>query len=215
MLTRRLEEIARRIPDDTVVADVGTDHGLLALSIAERVKCVYATDVSAASLQKLEGKLRENPISNIVPIVTDGLRGLDEEKIDVVVIAGMGAVTMEGILARAKLPNLKKLILCPHVGVEKLRPALGALGYRIADETMVEEDGKFYVILEAVRGEETFTRREAFYGKILPREKSAVFLRYLDEQKRIFRHVLEENLPPLRRMEVEERLAWIEEMEGL
>lgn len=214
MLKARLGEIARRIPDGAILADVGTDHGLLALAVADRVRRVYATDVSAASLRKLELALTENPVENIVPVVTDGLTGLEEAPIDTVVIAGMGAVTIEGILAAATLPHLKKLILSPHVGVEKLRPALGRMGYRIADETMIEEDGKFYPILEVVRGTETFTEREAHYGKILPREKSAVFLRFLEEEKRMFERVLEAELPEARRAEVLLRLAWIEEMEG-
>ena len=214
MLKARLGEIARRIPDGAMVADVGTDHGLLALAVADRVKCVYATDVSADSLAKLEAALAENPVPNIVPVVTDGLTGLEEEPIDTVVIAGMGAVTIEGILAAATLPHLKKLILCPHVGVEKLRPALGRMGYRIADETIIEEDGKFYPILEVVRGTETFTEREALYGKFLPREKSAVFLRFLAQEKRMFENVLEADLPDARRAEVHRRLTWIEEMEA-
>lgn len=213
MLKVRLGEIARRIPDGATVADVGTDHGLLALAVADRVKRVYATDVSADSLAKLKAALAENPVPNIVPVVTDGLTGLEEEPIDTVVIAGMGAVTIEGILAAATLPYLEKLILCPHVGVEKLRPALGRMGYRIADETMIEEDGKFYPILEVVRGTETFTEREALYGKFLPREKSAVFLRFLAQEKRMFEQVLEADLPAARRAEVIKRLTWIEEME--
>lgn len=212
MLTDRLQEIARRIPDDTIVADVGTDHGFLALAIADRVKCVYATDISNASLNKLRAALIEDPNENIVPVVTDGLRGLDEKILDVVVIAGMGAVTIEKILSHATLPNIKKLLLCPHVGAEKLRPALAQMGYRIVDETMIEEEGKFYPILELVRGTERYTKREALYGKLLPKQKGEVFLRFLAHEKKILESVLDANLPDKRRKEILERVHLIEEM---
>ena len=100
-----------------VIADIGTDHGLLAIGLAltGHFKKVIGVDVSREALQNgalalLEDvtekqKLEQHPGSNLILHdrldfrVGDGLRGLrNDEIVNVVCIAGMGARTMTKIL---------------------------------------------------------------------------------------------------------------------
>ena len=170
-MDRRLEHIYRMIPEQKVIADIGTDHGNLVLALAERGKGerLIATDISAKSLSKLEQQIIDHPqAGKIETVVTDGLKGLENKDIRVVVIAGMGGVLMGRILEdAAKLKQLNYLVLSPNTGSEKLRPKLSQLGFRIVEEDFLEDEGIFYPIILATWGEEQFNGfGECQFGKI-------------------------------------------------
>lgn len=132
-----------------VVADIGTDHGILAFKILTQNKAVrvIATDVSAPSLQKAEKLKQEyNLHEEFKCVVGDGLKPLEDEKeLDVVVVAGMGGNEIVKIL-NEQPKNLKvdRYIFQPMQDVEILRAFLFRSGYNILVDEMVKDRGKFY-----------------------------------------------------------------------
>ncbi len=72
-------------------------------------------------------------------------------------IAGMGGDLMGQILSAEpeKVRLFETLILSPQSDQNAFRHMLGKSGYSILKEKLVEEDGKYYFILQAARGEDT------------------------------------------------------------
>lgn len=96
------------------VADIGTDHGWLALELAKQFQQVVGIDKSEQALQ--DGALaRDTASHNIDFRVGNGLQGLRLGESDVVCIAGMGVHTMCEILNPPQLETLdtRHLILQP------------------------------------------------------------------------------------------------------
>ena len=127
---KRLEKILSLLNDKVgVVADIGTDHGILAFKILTELKAdkVIATDISEPSLDKArELKDRYGFGNKFLCIAGDGLKPLkDENKIDIVVIAGMGGNEIVKILNEKPL-NLKidSFIFQPMQDAEILRQFL-------------------------------------------------------------------------------------------
>ena len=93
MISKRLKLICDFVEKDSIVADIGTDHGLIPLYLSKNniSKKVIATDISKNSLSKLENILESNSFINCIDIrVSDGLNGLNEFEVDTIIISGMG-----------------------------------------------------------------------------------------------------------------------------
>jgi tRNA (adenine22-N1)-methyltransferase len=72
---------------------------------------------------------------------------------DSAVIAGMGGDLMEQILMRGedRLFRLSELVLSPQSHWEKVRRFLHSHGFAIEKEALIKEDGKYYIVIKAVR----------------------------------------------------------------
>ena len=160
-LSYRLQKIAQLVGTAEVLIDVGTDHGLLPVYLAEkgRVQRVYATDIAPEPLRRAKSLIEKTDTGDkIIPVLTDGLRGLEHTAPEVIVIAGMGGETIRKILSEAPWTKAHvRLILEPQSRPEELRRWLVHNGYDIFSETLVEEAGKLYPIL-SVRGGKTHGR---------------------------------------------------------
>ena len=88
--------------------------------------------------------------------VADGLAAVRPEQVDTVVCAGMGADSIIEILAAAdwiRNPAIH-LILQPQTSGQALRGWLADEGFAMTRETLLEENGYLYTVLEAVWGGE-------------------------------------------------------------
>lgn len=93
-LSERLKLVASFVPQDSRIADIGTDHGFVPICLAKegRIKSALAMDVRTGPLERAEAHIKEAGISDI-PISTrlsDGLKELKPQEADTVIIAGMG-----------------------------------------------------------------------------------------------------------------------------
>lgn len=156
-LSPRLLKIACLVPDDAVVADIGTDHALLPAYLVVTGKCprAIATEVKPGPLEAARETVREFGVAKQVDLrLGYGLTVLEPHEADAVVIAGVGSRTIVEILERS--PSLRatvrRLVLQPMSGAGALRRWLLAHGYRLADEDLVREDGRFYEALAAEPG---------------------------------------------------------------
>jgi tRNA (adenine22-N1)-methyltransferase len=182
-LSRRLKRIETFIPPGSRVADIGSDHGYLAMDLmVNRLAAhVVATDKNPGPVKKLKRNIARRKLTGAVEVLqTDGMRHLDPS-VDVVIIAGMGGLLIRDILFESLSAALEvgKLILQPMSQSDKLRRFLLDHGFMICEEAVVFEDERFYEILVAARGSQRFEDPLDF-------EISPVLIRNLDEDGRLF-----------------------------
>lgn len=138
--------------------EVGCDHGLISCGLAERedIKKILATDISEASISKLRNFLREEELSGenlysekISCLVNDGLKGMDYDRCDLIVIAGMGGRLIQRIM-EGNIELLEKtgqILVSPQSELSMFRTFLISLEWDISEE-MVYDSGHFYTIFD-------------------------------------------------------------------
>lgn len=156
-LDKRLQKLAMLVPANSIVADIGTDHGYVPKYLIDNdiAKLVIATDISEGSLSKTTSYVEEENLSeSILPRLGSGLDPLKPFEVDTVIIAGMGGILISEILKanRKKAETFLRFILQPMVGSNELRRYLIEDGFKIVDEELVREDGRYYEIIVAENG---------------------------------------------------------------
>lgn len=171
------------------LADVGTDHGFLPLYLLEqgRIPSGLAMDVNKGPLERAIEHIREKGCQQYIEArLSDGLKNLQPGEADTIVIAGMGGGLIVRILTseRRKLEGVKELILQPQSEQHLVRKCLSEIGFTIADEEMLEEDGKYYVVIRGVPADvqECFSDLEHMYGPVLLRKKHPVLREWLEQE---------------------------------
>ena len=192
-LDPRLSAIAGMLGSCVCCADIGSDHGRLGAFLLQNHRCsrVCLTDVSAPSLEKARRLIALTGLGEKAAFyVGDGAQALGE-RVDAAVIAGMGGETIAGILERAEgRLDGARLILQPNVAAPQLRRRMNACGWRIAQEALVRDGRRIYLILAAVQGEQSLGERECTVGPVLLRERPPLLKDYAQFRLRVARKAL-------------------------
>ena len=156
-LTGRLGAVTSMIPQGAVIADIGTDHGYVPVSLCSEGICprAIAADIVPGPLEAAKAHVRAAGLADRIDCrLGDGLTCLAPGEADGAVICGMGGPLMAGILAAS--PEVWKkmdfLVLQPQSDAEVVRRFLYEQGWHIDDERLVVDDGRLYEILRAVPG---------------------------------------------------------------
>lgn len=179
-ISKRLETIASLIPSNSKIIDVGCDHALLDiyLSLEKNCECI-ASDVNENALDQAKYNISRFHVKNVTTILTDGLEGIPLFSTDIIVISGMGTATIRRILENRELSN--RMIISTHTDFEDLRRYMVSLGYQIQDEKYVEEKGKYYIIIDFIKGHIEYSEEDYRFGPILKKN-----LQYIEtEQEKI------------------------------
>ena len=125
--------------------------------------------------------------------------------------------------------SFQEMILQPQSDIPHFRKFISEIGWKIVDEEMVLEDGKFYPMMKVIHGEkkhisadEPYTLEEWFGGMLLER-KHPILKEYLERELRIRNEILDrlKNAPNAEKRagEIEEEkqavIAALEEYEGI
>ena len=170
-MNKRLLAIAALIRDGKGLVDVGTDHGYLPAHLALNGYhgTLFALDIREGPLAAAKRTAAEAGLSERIRfLLCDGLRLCPPEEIDTIVIAGMGGDLIVKILDEAEwcMDARYRLILQPMTKAEVLRYWLVNNGFSIVSETLTEDGGIVYQIIETCFGGETaLTDAELFVGK--------------------------------------------------
>ena len=173
-MNKRLKKCSEFATKNGIVADIGTDHGYLAIYLIQNEisQHVYACDVNEKPLSAAIKNISNNNLEDkITTILSDGLENVPSENITDVIIAGMGGELISRILSNQKwLENNINLILQPMTKAEYLREWLYKNGYYIKSENAIEEDNFNYTVINAVYSGEIkeIDLLTAFIGKIKP-----------------------------------------------
>ena len=153
-LSERLLHIAAQVHEGHVLADVGCDHGYLSIHLLQTgiASHVYAADVRQGPLSSAKRNAASYGVTEHIDFfLSDGVQSLPRD-FDTLVCAGMGADTMESILAAA--PWLQssryRMILQCQSKTPPLRRYLSETGWAISRETVLR-DGRFlYTVMEVL-----------------------------------------------------------------
>ena len=172
MRKNRIFEIVNMIPDGKGIIDVGTDHAYVPIELAKRgyTGNIIASDINEGPLDRARLNYIEAEIDKEIDfLLCDGLQLCDPDKIDTVVIAGMGGDLICDIIDKAEwtMNSHFLLILQPMTKCEILRYFLVNNGYGIISEKHIEDSGKQYTIITSrYLGFNTiYSDAEIFVGK--------------------------------------------------
>jgi len=158
-LSKRLETIAACIPQNAIIADIGTDHACLPVYLLQKGVCprAVAGDLNTGPVELACNTVKSRGLENRIEIRQgDGLKILKPGEVDVVIMAGMGGELMARLLEEGKdrIKTVQRLVLQPNNNAGDVRSWLAENGWGIIDEHLVKERGKFYpvIISEQSRG---------------------------------------------------------------
>ena len=195
-VSKRLEAVAGLVSYETI-ADIGTDHGYVPiyLFLKGKIKKAYACDVRKGPLEKCRGNIALYGAEDVIePRLGSGLIPLKPYEAETAIMAGMGGMLIVNILQDSPevAASLKELVLSPQRDFGEVRKYLHKIGFLIAEEHMLKEEGKPYVILRCIRGEETYEKEiEYLYGKKLLEKKDPQLKELLTVEERKYSKVAE------------------------
>lgn len=170
-LSKRLFSLLTCVEKGSVVADIGCDHGLLAMELINQgiAKHVYACDLREGPLARaIEAVKRAGLEANITTLLKNGMDDLSDD-VDTVVIAGMGFDTIQMILEAHldTLPKYKRFIIQSNKHVEDLRRWISDHHFTIEQELLVEEDHYYPIVVFHCGYHESYDEDELFFGVYL------------------------------------------------
>lgn len=190
-LSKRLEQVATMIPPCQTVADVGTDHGFLAVALIEKEIAgrVIAIDVNRGPLESAKRFVKERRLEGHIECrLGDGLAVTTAGEIDCAVICGMGGELMQHIISVGP-ELLQTYVVQPQSHREELKKFLVAQGYGITDEQCLQEGKQYYDIWVVERGVTSVYNSLPSdsilweYGALLKTQRSPVWVDHI--QRRI------------------------------
>lgn len=192
-LSPRLATVASHVLDGEPFADIGTDHGYLPayLVASGRVPRAIAGDLVPGPLEAARSTLAETDLAPKVELrLGSGLTILKPGEVACAAICGMGGPLIAEILATGPLEGIRRLVLQPMGGEERLRQWLMGHGWRLLTEELVADAGRLYVVLVAERGSMTLTEAELVAGPYLLQQGGPLFLQYVEAQLELARQAL-------------------------
>ena len=146
ILTPRLACMAALVPQNVRLADIGTDHGKLPISLLldGHIASAIGSDIRSGPLAHAERNAKEHNVFLSLRLAP-GLEAERAEECDTVTIAEI----LTAAPWTAQGDHL--LLLQPMTMIAELRRWLYAHGYAVERETLCREDRRRYVVL-SVRG---------------------------------------------------------------
>lgn len=189
-----------------VLADIGTDHGYIPISLVQRKKIprAIAMDVNKGPLKRATTHIAEFQLEELIKTrLSDGVKELEVGEVDSILIAGMGGELVIRIMTDGMqvCRSVKELILQPQSELEKVRQFLREHKFKIVDEDMVIEDGKYYPMMKVVPVEadefweiipKEATRACYMYGPLLLKNGNPSLRKFLVKQHKQLEKILKE-----------------------
>lgn len=173
--SKRLTVIADYVSQGARVADIGSDHALLPVELVRRgtSPSAVAGEVNDGPLEAARKGIAAAGFNDVIEARKgNGLEVLQPGEVDTVTIAGMGGALIVAILEAGrlagKLEGVSQLVLQPNVGEELVREWLLEHGWYLAEEAILEEDGKYYEVMNAIRQPNADADNEILYGGAPP-----------------------------------------------
>jgi tRNA (adenine22-N1)-methyltransferase len=200
-----MKAVAAMVTPGGVLADVGTDHGYVPIALLQRQKIrgAIAMDINRGPLTRAQENIAAAHLEDYIETrLSDGLAAAQPGEADSILIAGMGGEMILHILSEGQevCEAAGELILQPQSDIRKVREYLRENKYKIVDEDMVCEDGKYYPMIRAIKVEEDDTWEKMservktacdIYGPLLLRNGNPVLRRFLVRQHRQLTQILQ------------------------
>lgn len=185
-LSKRLEKVSTFITAGAVFADIGSDHAYLPCHVClrdDKARAI-AGEVNQGPFNSAIEAVTKNNLSDRIDVrLGDGLSVLQDDEVNLVVVAGMGGSLIKTILEEGKdrLRSVKRIVTQPNVDERNLRKWFNENDYIITNEVIIEENGHIYEIIVADRGADEnpytdeFKEKQLLFGPLLLKNKSNIF----------------------------------------
>lgn len=198
-ISERLKRIANYIDNDVLFADIGSDHAYLPSYICFKNKSVRAIagEVSKGPFERSKQTVQDNGFSDQIDVrLGDGLEVVKDDRVETIVIAGMGGSLISSILHKGshKLAYTNKIITQPNTNSYIVRKTLYALNYVPVAEEIIEENGHIYEIIvsEPNMNQIRLDENDFYFGPILRKEKNKVFIKKWQQEKNKTNYILQQ-----------------------
>ena len=194
--TPRLDALLKILQNSKSVADIGCDHAYLSILLArsDENKKIIGADIKEGPLNKARENVERFGLSDRIELrLGDGFAPLKTGEVDTIVIAGMGALVISGILSEGEDTAKKadRLVLQPMSSAHELREFLYKNGYIIENEHLVREERRIYTIIIAKSGKtDSFTPGDCYASPALRKSGDVLYREYLLKQKSIIENAL-------------------------
>lgn len=184
-LSKRLERVGELVPQNAVLADIGSDHAYLPanLILNKKIQTAIAGEVVEGPFQSAKHLVAELNLAKQISVRKgDGLEVIQSsDKVTAISICGMGGALIRDILNRGdlqkKLSGEEVLLLQANIGEQTLRTWLVDHNYIIENESIVYENEKTYEIIVAIKSDKKIelTEAEIMFGPILLKDRNSIF----------------------------------------
>ena len=216
-----MKAVAAMVTSGGVLADVGTDHGYIPIALIQRqkIKSAIAMDINKGPLARAQDNIASARLGDYIQTrLSVGVAALGEGEADSILIAGMGGELVIHILSEGEkvCKAASELILQPQSDIRKVREYLRLHHYKIVDEDMICEDGKYYPMMRVINVEldnawmkmDEQTRVACdIYGPLLLRNGNPVLRRFLVRQHRQLTQILQTLQAQTMSEKIETRIA--------
>ena len=181
MISKRLKSVADYLDVTDNVMDVGCDHALLSIYLYNRgISSIIASDVNENALKVAEKNIIRHG-ANIETRLSYGISSLSEnDSVDTLAIAGMGALTCLSILDDNNIKYIKKLVIQVNKDVYLLRKEVSKKDFIIDMESIINESNKFYITICFKRGKKKYSFKDLYFGPKLRKNKNEIYRNYLN-----------------------------------
>ncbi len=211
-LAPRLYTVQTLIPKGVRVADIGTDHGHLPISLIRSgiTDRVIACDLREKPLANARENIEKTKTEGIELRLGDGLSPIHPDEVDCIVIAGMGGEVIASIIDSAKWVKDEKytLILQPMTSADALRKYLCENGFKIESETALSDAGKLYTVIKTSYCKKPCQMSDAYYRIGELKATDGESKKYIEKQINIVKKCIED----LKNTEKKDELAHFERL---
>lgn len=156
-ISARLLAVASFVVRGSRVADIGTELAALPVYLIQmgRATCVVAVESSRSCYFKAKANVSEAGLEGSIQVrYGNGLQAVHPGEVDTIIIAGLGGLSIQGILLEGRnvWAPAQRLILQPMDRVSSTRRFLYECGWHLAGEDMVRDRRRYYEILCAEPG---------------------------------------------------------------
>ncbi|WP_391201924.1 tRNA (adenine(22)-N(1))-methyltransferase [Psychrobacillus sp. L4] len=180
-LSERLKRVASFVEENTILADIGSDHAYLPCYLVHtgKITKAIAGEVVKGPFESAQKHVKSEGFEKQIDVrFGNGLEVIQEaDNVQTITIAGMGGPLIASILeaGKDKLTSVENLILQPNIYAKAIREWAIKENWKIVNETILEENDKIYEIVALKKGQMQLTEQELLVGPILMKEKSTVY----------------------------------------
>lgn len=198
----RLLAVAGLVRQGAAVADIGCDHGKLAVYLAKtgRARHVIATDKNPLPLSRAKALVAQTGCGKMVECrLGNGLCALAPGEAQDIVIAGLSGETMVEILQQSGWIRNEELqfIFAPATRAKPLRQWLQNNNFKLLGEIPVEENNKYYSVIHARFSTQPLPPKSPLFYEVglVPNAHNAAAKGYVQGQLKHLQNCLAAPLP--------------------
>ncbi len=184
MLSKRLEAVASFVHPNAFCIDVGCDHALLDIYLANKYDQIrlIASDINDKPLLQAKKNIDKYCLNKRI-LIRNG-SGLDPitDEVDTIIIAGMGGNNIVKILtAKEKLKNIKQIIISSNNNEYLVKTKLKKYGFYLQNEVLVLDKKIIYIIMNFTKNKKKYSRSQLKYGTDNLKQDIDLYHQYLNQ----------------------------------